>query len=132
VNIALFLLFQASLGRRVATTCVRDLCISVAGWRAEVVQPLRAIRKRLKNSPFPLPSEAQEAFRNQILRVELQSEKLQQHYLESLEITAEKAPCGKAAEANLISYARYLGADPDDEAICVLLERFNNLHAGMR
>jgi uncharacterized protein (TIGR02444 family) len=111
VNITLFLLFQASLGRRLSTACVRDIGLSVAGWRAEVVQPLRTMRRRLKYYPFSLTSKAQETFRNHIKRIELQSEKLQQQYLEALEIDAEMAPCGQAVEENLEIYARDLGIE---------------------
>lgn len=129
VNIMLFMLFQASLGHRLSETTIRELDAKIAGWRNEIVQPLRELRRRLKAHPFSLTPDAQETFRNQIKKVELQSEKLEQFYLETIEIGTDVAPPDQAALENTKAYARHLNVDVDVETLGVLHDRFSTLQA---
>jgi uncharacterized protein (TIGR02444 family) len=48
----------------------------VQDWRAEVIQPLRRVRIRLKAGPAPAPSEASENLRNRIKAAELEGEQV--------------------------------------------------------
>lgn len=128
VNIALFLLFQASLGQGLSDATVRSLDQEIAGWRNEVVRSLRVLRRRLKQHPFALAPAAQETFRNQIKQIELQSEKLQQLHLETIKIDADRMPRNQAAQANMEIYARHLDVNPNNASLAVLQDRFNHLY----
>lgn len=91
-------------------------------WRSEVVQPLRAVRRRLKNGPSPAPSEETEKLRNGVKAVELQSEKIE---LAVLEAEGDALPGERGGEEdanqNLRRVLRYYrGSEPDESAIQAL------------
>jgi uncharacterized protein (TIGR02444 family) len=50
-------------------------------WREQIVEPLRALRTRLKAGPLPAPSNATEPFRSTIKAAELAAERLQNQLL---------------------------------------------------
>ena len=50
-------------------------------WREQIVQPLRAIRVRLKSGPMPAPNTDTEQFRSTIKATELAAERLQNRLL---------------------------------------------------
>ena len=50
-------------------------------WREQIVQPLRAIRGRLKTGPLPAPTSETEPFRSTIKAAELAAERLQNRLL---------------------------------------------------
>lgn len=50
---------------------------AIGPWRAEIVHPLRTMRRRLKSGPLPAPSDATGRFRETIKACELQAERLQ-------------------------------------------------------
>ncbi|PJR13394.1 TIGR02444 family protein [Sinorhizobium meliloti] len=80
------LLFSAWLSKHsVALTEVELSRIDamVAEWREEVVRPLRAVRRRLKNGPYPGPTKETETLRNGVKSVELGSEKIELAVLEA-------------------------------------------------
>lgn len=66
-------------------------------WREDVVRPLRAVRRRLKEGPAPAPSAASEALRGRVKEAELAAERLQLEHLAALTGLAP-AP-GRSAEA---------------------------------
>ncbi|ESR26858.1 TIGR02444 family protein [Lutibaculum baratangense] len=112
VNVVLYLLHRASNGDCLSREGIATIDSEVAAWREEVVRPLRAIRRRLKPRPYPLDPERQESFRNEIKRVELRSEKMQQLFLETLAPpTDRRAGVAEAAKRNLRAYASLIGAD---------------------
>ncbi|MGE0846139.1 MAG: TIGR02444 family protein, partial [Flavobacteriaceae bacterium] len=49
----------------------------VAGWRKEIVHPLRGVRRTLKSGPDPAPSAQTEALRNRIKKAELDAEQVE-------------------------------------------------------
>ncbi|MEY9626629.1 TIGR02444 family protein [Sinorhizobium fredii] len=74
------LLFSAWLSKQSVALTSSDLARIdgiVADWRSEVVQPLRAVRRRLKSGPYPAPTTVTEALRNGVKGVELSSEKIE-------------------------------------------------------
>src|SRR5688572_14496276 len=71
VNLLLFLLFLAEQGRAVTRDDVARLDRAVAPWRSGVVEPLRAIRRRLKTGIGDTPSVISEGLRNMVKKVEL-------------------------------------------------------------
>ena len=128
----LFLLFRASLGERLQAAEIAYLDHAVEAWRSELVRPLRALRKRLKSNPFTLSNSSQQAIREQLLRVELQTEKQQQMYmeeiyLERLPISAQRCLPATAAAANLSAYADRLRIDAQSAPLTTLLARFEEV-----
>jgi uncharacterized protein (TIGR02444 family) len=65
-------------------------------WREQIVQPLRALRTRLKTGPLPAPNAATEPFRSTIKAAELAAERLQNQLL------AERLPL-RAPERDTIA-----------------------------
>lgn len=82
VNVLLMALHAAcDRGVALSISDVRDMDEAVLAWRTEVVQALRAVRRRMKAGPEPAPSEATEALRDQIKAAELGAEQIQQAVL---------------------------------------------------
>ena len=113
VNLLFLLLFLAYRERRLTPAEVQKIDHAVAAWRALAVQPLRALRRDLKNGVAGMDASATEALRSDIKRCELQAERLQQ---EMLERTFPAASTGvtstvkEAAPANIAAYGAVLGS----------------------
>jgi uncharacterized protein (TIGR02444 family) len=60
---------------------IRELDEVCRPWREQIVQPLRAIRGRLKTGPLPAPDSTTEPFRSTIKAAELAAERLQNRLL---------------------------------------------------
>jgi uncharacterized protein (TIGR02444 family) len=60
---------------------IHELDAACRSWREQIVQPLRAIRTRLKSGPQPAPSRDTEPFRSAIKAAELVAERLQHRLL---------------------------------------------------
>lgn len=124
VNVALYLLWRATRGEAVGAEGIAAADAAVAAWRAEVVRPLRALRRRLKSAAHLDDPAVQEAFRDRLKKVELEAEKLQQQTLENLAATpARRAPAGEAAEENLTHYSLRLAPPLAEGVRAVLLAR---------
>lgn len=118
VNLMLFLLFLAERGRAITRDDVARLDASIAPWRTEVVEPLRALRRRLKSGVGDVPSEG---LRNMVKKIELEAERLEQARLENTASSLGKpAPRGEAAQANLAAYEAYLGPLPQAPKALIL------------
>ena len=84
VDVMMFLMtIFAAVRHRVLLTPVeiRELDEVCRPWREQIVQPLRALRTRLKAGPLPAPSSATEPFRSTIKAAELAAERLQNKLL---------------------------------------------------
>lgn len=82
-----------------------------APWRAEIVQPLRALRRRLKPGFPPFPDAEVQGLRKRIADVELEAERLQQQALEALAEGSVPPPARQAATANLGLLAKLCDAE---------------------
>ncbi|MFV3076458.1 TIGR02444 family protein [Niveispirillum fermenti] len=82
------LLWAAWLGARGHVLTPVELSAArhaTAPWRQDVVQPLRALRRRLKSGPAPAPEDAAtQALRAQVKAAELEAERIQQTVLARL------------------------------------------------
>jgi len=113
VNLLLVLLFLAEQGRAVTRDDVARLDAAIAPWRAEIVEPLRAVRRRLKTGVGDVPPATSEALRNMVKKIELEAERLEQGRLENEAPSLGKpAPREAAARANLAAYEAHLGGLP--------------------
>jgi uncharacterized protein (TIGR02444 family) len=112
VNLLLFLLWHATLGRELSSTEVAKLEERVGLWREATVIPLRSVRRALKSPPDLVPGATAELFRTKIKAVELEAERLQQEAMYEL---ARPVPFGREAAskdvAARVSMAAY-------EAMC--------------
>lgn len=82
VNVLLICLYGASrLGVGITTREVTLLDESVATWRAEIVEPLRSVRRGLKSGAWPAPRAATEGVRDIVKRAELRAEQIEQAVL---------------------------------------------------
>lgn len=129
VNVALYLLWRAGQGERFDAEGVAAIDASVAPWREQAVQPLRAVRRSLKETPL-LEADVQESFRNKIKKVELDAEKLEQVTLEQLPTPAAGTGTGKkgdCARKSLCAYAEFLQGDMPEELIETFVARLDAL-----
>jgi uncharacterized protein (TIGR02444 family) len=75
VNLVLFAAFIGARRRQTLTTSCLDAARSrVDAWHREVVQPLRAVRRRLKTGPAPGPNELTARLRGKLQQVEIDAE----------------------------------------------------------
>jgi uncharacterized protein (TIGR02444 family) len=107
VNILLFLLWNATLGRTLSNNAVAELERKVGPLRDATVIPLRTLRRALRTPPPVVEPGAAEAFRTHVKRVELEAERLQQQTMYELAsqmaFGGASAP-GDAARASIAAY----------------------------
>lgn len=115
VNLLMFCCWVAVQGLALDQHTLRAADEAVAGWRNQVVKPLRGLRRRLKRDLPGFPADEVAALRRRILDVELETERLAQSRLEQL------LPASSSDEAAPILAVRGLrlcfrlqGVDPDD------------------
>src|SRR3954471_16666239 len=133
VNLLFFLLWNASLKRRLSSAEVQALDSRVAGWRNTAVIPLRKIRRALKSTPGVIEPGAAELFRTRVKGLELEAERLQQ---ETLFAPGQPTPPGEsaasaqgAARANLAPYENYSTRNFPKAAVDAMLAAFGKLHS---
>ena len=128
VNILLYLLFLAWSKREVKPEQIAKLDGAVSTWREEAVKRLRALRRALKSGIGDIPPATSENFRSMVKRVELESERLEQHKLEEVGAGFSSASSGSreaAARANLAAYARFLKSSPPEAPLATILTAFD-------
>lgn len=121
VNVALFVLWLGAEGRLVDTKGLETIEAAVSAWTAEVVVPLRSVRRFLKGRDDPTDGQM-ERLRNQVKKVELESERVEQEILFSLAraggsdtLATQAGATADAMERNLMAYVgRLPGAGKED------------------
>jgi uncharacterized protein (TIGR02444 family) len=124
VNILLFFLWLATMRLCVSPEVAQAVCAKAAPWRDDVVAPLRAVRRRLKDGSALVERGAAERFRTAIKAIELESERLQQEALFALAAglaTEQAATTEAVARANVAAYEHALGRRLTPAAIDALL-----------
>lgn len=124
VNIMLYCLWLAAQGRGLSANDVRAIDGAVAGWRAQVVVPLRNVRRALREPSAAFANEASQELRTRLKRVELESERLQQEALHGLKLPEEWGASTAPAVAmrqNMQAYAEELDAAFQSEAVEAIL-----------
>jgi uncharacterized protein (TIGR02444 family) len=112
VNIVLFLLWTATLRRRLEAGETRALAEKVRAWQNDVVVPIRNLRRFLKTRPPLLDEGTAELFRTKVKAVELESERLQQEAMSALAPSLRYIPADtveEAARTNLANYESVMG-----------------------
>jgi uncharacterized protein (TIGR02444 family) len=93
VNLVLFAaFFGAQEGRTLTPAHIGALADRIDPWHAEVVRPLRAVRKRLKTGPAPAPDARTVELRKQLQRLEIEAEMIELAELDAVGDTLEAAP----------------------------------------
>jgi len=124
VNVLLFFLWLATARRIVPPATAKAVCTKVAPWQDDVVVPLRALRRRLKDGSPLVERGAAEVLRTKIKAVELESERLQQEAMFGLAagLAMEDAPTVEAAvRANVAAHEQALARTFAPEAVSVLV-----------
>ncbi len=124
VNLLLFFLWLATARRRVSPETARAVCVEAAPWCDDVVAPLRAIRRRIKEGPALVEHGVAQAFRAKVKALELESERLQQEALFARAAglaTESAATVEAAAHANVAAYEQVVGRPFSQDAVSALL-----------
>lgn len=128
VNAMLYVLWLASLGRKLDTAAVRQVLDTFDPWRAEVVVPLRVARRALREPAAVIDAEGAASLRAQVKKVELEAERLQQWALWSHrkpETLGAAEPASRdVAAANLAAYGAALGRQLAAGPVDVMLSAF--------
>lgn len=115
VNVLLFLLWLAQQGVAVSKPELETILQSSEAWRAEVVVPLRRIRRRLKQPVALVSADEALAYRERIKAVELEAERLQLEALQALFVQRPIGSCAPesaaAARTSLEAYAAALAQE---------------------
>ncbi|MEM6581992.1 MAG: TIGR02444 family protein [Pseudomonadota bacterium] len=117
VNMLLFIAWQSQRGACMQMEAIATLDEAVRGWREQVVQPIRELRRKLK-----AVSEA-ETSRALIQQAELAAERSQQDLMLTHVGAAASILRGEGLAANLDCYREFLKL-PDDafDDVCSVLE----------
>jgi uncharacterized protein (TIGR02444 family) len=119
VNLLLYCCWHGRANRKLEEADLRRAIAAVAGWQRDVVQPLRAVRRRLKAGVPPISAAESEALRRKVNDLEIEGERIAQAALEAL----PAPPAGRrlAVKANLALYLTLMGRDaaraPELEAL---------------
>ncbi|GAC1327146.1 MAG: TIGR02444 family protein [Beijerinckiaceae bacterium] len=108
VNILLYLLWCAATGRPLDRARIQEADALVATWRQTVIEPLRKIRRGMKNES--LPGDAAETCRERVKAAELEAEAVSQAALRSIApATGEATDVAGAAASYVALYEALLG-----------------------
>jgi uncharacterized protein (TIGR02444 family) len=106
VNVVLYCLWQAYRGRRLSESDIRNVIDLVRAWQANVVRPLRSVRRFLKDSAPQWPLQDIDSLRQRVKSEELQAEHLQQITMEATFADLGELDDPRAAAAfNMRTYA---------------------------
>jgi uncharacterized protein (TIGR02444 family) len=112
VNVLLFVLWRATQKRSFAADQVKLVAEKVRPWQADVIGPIRALRRMLKDSAPLLDKGSAELFRTKIKAIELEAERLQQQamYAMAASLASKAAPSAEAAaRASIAAYENVVG-----------------------
>jgi uncharacterized protein (TIGR02444 family) len=125
VNLLFFLLWNASQGRALNKSEIKELDHMVGVWRNTAVIPLRQIRRALKSPQEILAPDLVKDFRSRVMAAELEAERLQQEAMYALagRFGIPMHPPAAAAHASIAAYQSILSPLPPD-ALEVVLAAF--------
>lgn len=113
VNLLLFCCWSAAEGRMLPEPALRAAIAAAAPWQEAVLQPLRAVRRRLKSGLGAVPEVRSEPLRRRLADLELEAERIEQQVLATVAgATAAGAPLARTGAVNLGLYLRLCGVEP--------------------
>jgi uncharacterized protein (TIGR02444 family) len=105
VNMLLYCCWVGSEGRSLSAADLAAVEAVVEPWQAEVVRPLRALRRRLKGGFGELPASRVEAYRKRLNELEIDGERIAQEAMAAVaRERAETIAIGAQVVANLQAY----------------------------
>jgi uncharacterized protein (TIGR02444 family) len=113
-------------GSALDATAIAHLDDYIGPWRDQVVVPLRAVRRWLKQGLAPMPAGPSAALRTKVKQAELEAEMIALALLESTE-AADHAPRAdmQALRSSLAALAQHLGVPTTDAArLQAILDRY--------
>jgi len=125
VNFLLLCLYAGSRGRALGAGDFARIEERAAPWRKNVIHPLRAVRRWLKEQQL-LEKAPSDQLRRGVLSHEIESEGVQQRLMEAAVTLAEGAPSAGVAADNLKTYlawSKVRAGDPDRGDLAVLLSQ---------
>src|SRR4051812_1442286 len=90
---------------------------AVAAWHGEVVEPLRAVRRRLKHGPLPAPDKATAKLRARLQAIEIDAERIELETLTGFLPERRDSTGVTAASANLALAAPMAGDIESSDAL---------------
>ena len=130
VNVLLYCLWLGmERGVAIAESDAARITQSVARWHEDVVVPLRVLRTALKTDPRAAPPQLSDALRNDIKRIELDAERIEQQILFTQKWSDALGASRSTAIAreNARAYLKSLGIQPDsldDNDVGIILSAF--------
>ncbi len=119
-NLLLYCCWLGSTGRPLDKRFLRRAMAAVARLQAEIIQPLRQVRRALKTMSTDLPEGSAPDLRKRIAAVELDLEFLEQcalfHQAQNLPPLARRRPPRVAAQASIERYLALLQVPPGTRA----------------
>lgn len=125
VNFLLLCLYAGSRGRALSADDFARIEERVAPWRKNVIHPLRAVRRWLKEQQL-LDKAPSDQLRRGVLGHEIESEGVQQRLMEAAVAIPEGASSASTAARNLVGYIGWSRAnlgDSDEADLAVLLSQ---------
>ncbi|MDP6951349.1 MAG: TIGR02444 family protein [Alphaproteobacteria bacterium] len=127
VNMLLFCCWIGASGRgALASDDFAHLSEAVSLWQREVVTPLRAARRRLKQPPHALAGQAARSLRDTVAAAELESERLEQmalvEVLERKPVITDLERRRQHVASTLAGYLDFIGSPGNEDAIATLVE----------
>ena len=127
VNLLLWSLWLEQRGQQLSSELLARAETRVADWSQQAVQPLRALRRKLK-AQFGQGDGAREAVRQAIKAAELEAERYQQLQLEQL----SPGDCSQGLAADVLAngdncriYLQFRQVSPERiNALCALLDNY--------
>ncbi len=118
INLLLFCCWSATEGTSaLGGAKIAQAVAAIRPWQKRSVDPLRAIRRDLKNPVDGLDDPSRESFRKHVATIELEAERIAQRLLvAAVPVAADVGPALSerlaAGAANVVDYAASFGADP--------------------
>ena len=109
VNLLLLCCWLGKTGRCLQRRRLRQLVGAVAAWQAQVVRPLRQVRRDLKAESWRVARRGRVELRRCVAAAELEAERLEQLLLAGLVADLPRQPGKKFAQENLLGYGALLG-----------------------
>lgn len=118
VNMILFLMWCAAQKRSLAAGEVKTVSEKSIGWQHEVVVPVRAVRRLLKENAPLVEQEAALAFRKKVQALELEGEQLQLNAMAAMNLKSSQAASPEAAaRENLAAFQSASGKTFPQKAV---------------
>jgi len=125
VNLLLFCCWAGAEGRVLSLADVAAVEATTQAWQAEIIRPLRALRRRLKSGFAALPADSVEAFRRRLGDLEIEGERSAQAAMAPLLPAEAAVAAGNAARiaGNLTAYFRHAERPicPEEQAALTII-----------